>query len=103
MLARKSLSKKKILLLGGTLALVWGIIGVVVYRNFASKNAPLPSVPIVLPGEPIASVYPVAGAGQRAGLEILRDERLTSLKIFCDVPLEVTALGRENPFELINP
>ena len=104
MLARKGPSKKKILLLGGTMAVVWLIIGVVVYRTFLAKPAPAPESPIVSlpvsqPNQPV--VTPVTPS--QVNFEILRDPKLTNLKVYGEVPVEVKALGRPNPFLLINP
>ncbi|MDZ4229911.1 MAG: hypothetical protein U1C53_02115, partial [Candidatus Veblenbacteria bacterium] len=49
MLARRGPSKKKILILGGTIGLVWVTIGVVVYRSFVAKPAPQPAPAVVVP------------------------------------------------------
>lgn len=104
MLARRNLSKKRIIILGGALGLVWVIIGVVVYRNFVPKTytpppstvvVPInqdPNTPIIEPNTPIV-----------VSVDILRDAKLTNLKLFGEVPLEVKVLGREDPFSLINP
>ena len=103
MLARKSLSKKRIIILGGTMVLLWGIIGVVVYLNFVPK-APSIKPTLVLPIEPIISPgQPTGKFDLKTSADILRDPALTNLKIFGEVPLEVTTLGRDNPFSQINP
>lgn len=104
MLARKGLSKKRIFILGGIMVVVWGIIGVVVYRTFAPPPPSPESPAIVLPTQPIPGTgEPQLETPTDIGLEILRDPRLTNLKIFGEVPVEVKVLGRNDPFSLINP
>ena len=92
------------MILGGTLAVVWGIIGVVVYRNFFASNY-VPPAPVALgtPTIPIGTTEVPVTIPESLGLEIFRDSRLINLKLFGEVPLEVKALGRTNPFSLINP
>lgn len=103
MLARKSLSKKRTIILSSTLAVVWIIIGIVVYKNFVPNAAPTIPTP-VLPSNPGTSpAKPVEKFDLQVSTEILRDPALTNLKIYGEIPLQVTGLGRPNPFAPINP
>lgn len=105
MLARKSLSKKRILILGGSMLVIWSIIGIVVYRTFA-PSAPEPEpvvvdLPTVIePGDNQTTGETVADISVE---KILRSTELTNLKVFGEVPLEVKVLGRTDPFSSINP
>jgi hypothetical protein len=103
MLARKSLTKKRTLILGGTMAVIWGIIGIVLYRNYFSSPAPPPPVLVVELKPEISGETPAAVLPKELGLEVLRESRLIDLKLFGEVPLEVKALGREDPFTSLNP
>jgi hypothetical protein len=104
MLARKSLSKKRVMILSGILVAVWVIIGVVIYRNLVPRAAPAPYVNLTMPTA--SGIVPAEPAGQASvslGLKILRDPNFTLLRPFGEVPLEVKALGRANPFSQITP
>ncbi len=102
MLARKALSKKKIILYTGTMVVVWGIIGILLYRNYApSKKV---SQPIVLTPTSVAGdVEAPAGTKPPADFSLLRAPELTNLLRFGEVPLEIKALGNKDPFGLITP
>lgn len=112
MLARKSLSRQKIILLSGLLIVIWSIIGVVVYRYFglakpagyqseATLTTPAPSEINKTESQNVSPSTKEELDG--IGLEILRDKNFTDLMIFGEVPLEVKVLGRVNPFSLVNP
>ena len=85
-------------------AVIWAMIGIVVYRNFAPPPAAPAPAAIVVPIEPTPGIVPAEPTGKAmVGIEILRDARLIQLKLFGEVPLEVKAMGRADPFSLINP
>jgi hypothetical protein len=93
------------IVLGGILVVVWGTIGVVVYRTFFAKPAPPPTVSSVLPTD-TGGTAPGATATLPAAefdRSVLKDSRLTSLKVFGEVPLEVRVRGKQNPFEPYEP
>ncbi len=104
MLARKKLSQKKVIILGGTIMVVWFIIGVLVYYNFSGRKAvrPLvnntPGLPITT-GPPTGKLPPSGGAGQELKVDLFDSQTFQQLKIYGEVPLKVKTLGRPNPFE----
>ncbi len=105
MLARKSLSKKRIILLGGSMVLIWSIIGIVVYRTFSSPAAEPEPVVVALPTEmePTGGVPAGETVADISVEKILRSSELVNLKVFGEVPLEVKVLGRQDPFSSIKP
>ncbi len=101
MLARKSLSKTKILILAGLMVVIWGAIGILLYKNFGSSS-PAPAV-VTIPGAVNPTTATQVPPSTVGSLEVLRDPRLINLKVYGDVPLEVKVIGRTNPFEQIKP
>lgn len=104
MLARKRLSSKRVIILSGALVVVWGIIGVVVYRSFIAK--PTPQATPITPVQPVVPETPGGSASiptEGFDRSILQDQRLINLKVFGEVPLEVRARGNSNPFETYEP
>ncbi len=102
-MARKRLSSKRVLVLSGALAVVWGIIGVVVYRSFLAK--PTPAVTPIVPVQTVPEIPGVSMPVPTEGFDrsILQDPRLINLKVFGEVPLEVRVRGNSNPFETYEP
>ncbi|MFA4818610.1 MAG: hypothetical protein WC621_02085 [Patescibacteria group bacterium] len=108
MLARKKLSRQKVAILSGTIALVWIIIGGLLYVNFGSK--PLPAPPLVGLGNKVGSMplpnagnNAVAGSTVKLPTDLLDNPQFKNLQIFGEVPLRTKELGRLNPFEpLVN-
>ena len=99
MLVRRRLSKKRVILLTGTMVVVWGIIGTLVYKNFWAKNqAPSPAATVTTGPNVQDIVVPPIPPFNR---DILADPGFNSLRVYGEVPLQIPALGRANPFEVV--
>ncbi|MBI5466369.1 MAG: hypothetical protein HY974_03710 [Candidatus Kerfeldbacteria bacterium] len=100
MLARKGLSKQRIALYAGIMVVVWGIIGVVVYKNFFSTPGPTAPAGVNLPTDlPTGDGILGARTPTELNRKLLQDPRFINLKIYGEVPVEPRGLGKSNPFE----
>jgi hypothetical protein len=104
MLARKSLSQNRIAIFMAVIAIVWVVIGVIVYRNYFAKPKPtvpkFNEVPVISDNKDTKPVKSGALANPvNITPSFLQDLKLTGLQVYGEVPLQVGETGRSNPFE----
>ena len=99
MLARRGLTKQRIALYAGIMLVVWGTIGVLLYRNFLSQPSSPPPSGISLPDNLPTAGLPGTRTPTELNRKLLQDPRFVNLKIYGDIPVEPKGLGKPNPFE----
>jgi len=106
MLARRNLSPQRLALYIGVIAVLWIIIGVVVYRNFLAKPKAPASTPSPLSQVSNININPPTTAPAAVPMilpkVLFRDPRFTGLKSFGEIPVEAKNVGKANPFERLS-
>jgi len=96
-------AKRKQTMMLVIVAVIFLVIGYLVYINFLSPKTP--PTPLLeagaepsAPGSEAPLPPPVQGSSSKLNTDILNDPRFSELKIFGDAPIEIGPIGRENPF-----